>query len=108
MSEGELKRELKEVTEAKAPQGNEPPTPDRKRVQSDARQGEFITRIICQTTFRNTFHGKEEIFNLEAIKQLINEAKKDSPYFEEWESIRDLTTLERSFFKWFDKWLGDR
>ena len=80
-------------------------------------QGELYNRVVCQTTFRNTPHGKEEIFSLEAFKQLLVEADADFPdifrtlpYPNQSQRIlsaHDYAEIVKLFYDWKIKWLGE-
>jgi hypothetical protein len=66
------------------------------QIQIKKRTGEIWGRIFCQTTFRFTSHGEEHIVNLEAIGQILDEARKDftNPY------PKDCTNLKQTIEFW--------
>jgi hypothetical protein len=72
---------------------------DTNKVKSiSLKQGELINRIICQTTFRNTSHGTEEIINLEAIKQIVDDCLTNL--------LHGQPELSPQTMRWLNKWFG--
>ena len=86
-------------------------------------EGELLRRIVCQMTFRHTPHGNEEIVNIEAIRQIVRDMRREFPCYPICKKYSsDMTNTKNqsgtrcdkgvphgcfAWKKWVLKWLGE-